>query len=133
MDIKTLSATLGHQSVSTSLNVYSHVNNRMREQAAKKIDRRVARMGDCDSDEPEADKTAEVPVFTPYKGKIRRRGTGCVSRINDGLWEGRYSPRNPDGARACYTVYAKSKEECEDLLAEMIEKVKKERKGSPTS
>ncbi|MBR4744072.1 MAG: site-specific integrase [Oscillospiraceae bacterium] len=133
MDIKTLSATLGHQSVSTSLNVYSHVNNRMREQAARKIDRRVARTGDCDSDEPEADKTAEVPVFTPYKGKIRRRGTGCVTRINDGLWEGRYSPRNKDGTRACHTVYAKSEEECEAMLAEMIAKVKGERKGSPTS
>ena len=133
MDIKTLSATLGHRSVSTSLNVYSHVNDRMREQAAKKIDRRVARGGDCDGDEPEADKTAEPQVFAPYRGKIRRRGTGCVSRINDGLWEGRYSPRNLDGVRACHTVYAKSEEECEGLLAEMIAKVKAERKGTPTS
>ena len=133
MDIKTLSATLGHRSVSTSLNVYSHVNDRMREQAAKKIDRRVARTGDFDGDMPEADKTAEVPVFTPYRGKIRRRGTGCVSRINDGLWEGRYSPRNPDGTRACHTVYAKSEEECEAMLAEMIARVKGERKGNPAS
>ena len=133
MDIKTLSATLGHQSVSTSLNVYSHVNNRMREQAAKKIDRRVARTGDFDGEEPEEDKRAEPQVFAPYRGKIRRRGTGCVSRINDGLWEGRYSPRNPDGTRACHTVYAKSEEECEALLAEMIARVKGERKGNPTS
>ena len=72
-------------------------------------------------------------MFAPYKGKIRRRGTGCVSRINDGLWEGRYSPRNPDGTRACHTVYAKSEGECGAMLAEMIAKVKGERKGTPTS
>ena len=145
MDIKTLSATLGHESVSTALNVYTHVNDSMREQAAAKIDRRVAdhRVGAgsaCDDGQPETgtdaevpSKAAEPPVFAPYRGKIRRRGAGCVSRINEGLWEGRYSPRNPDGTRACHTVYAKSEEECEAMLAEMIEKVKGERKGSPTS
>ena len=140
MDIKTLSATLGHESVSTALNVYTHVNDSMREQAAAKIDRRVARGGDCGGGQPETgtdteapSKATEPPTFEPYKGTIRRRGTGCVSRIGDNLWEGRYSPRNPDGTRACHTVYAMSEEECEGLLAEMIEKVKGERKGSPTS
>ncbi len=130
MDIKTLSATLGHESVSTALNVYTHVNDSMREQAAAKIDCRVARTGDCDGDTPETDKAAEDPVFAPYRSKIRRRGTGCVTRINDGLWEGRYSPRNKDGTRSCHTVYAKSEEECEAMLAEMIAKVKEERKGA---
>ncbi|MCR5681502.1 MAG: site-specific integrase [Clostridiales bacterium] len=140
MDIKTLSATLGHESVSTTLNVYTHVNDSMREQAAAKIDRRVARGGDYDGGQPETGtdaetpaKPAEPPAFAPYKGKIRRRGTGCVSRIGDNLWEGRYSPRNPNGTRACHTVYAKSEEECEAMLAEMIERVKTERKGSPAS
>ena len=106
MDIKTLSATLGHESVSTALNVYTHVNDSMREQAAAKIDRRVARGGDCDggqletgTDTTDPAKSAEPPAFAPYKGKIRRRGTGCVSRIGDSVWEGRYSPRNPDGTR----------------------------------
>ena len=56
-----------------------------------------------------------------------------MSQINDHLWEGRYSPRNPDGTRDVHTVYAHSEEECEGMLAEMIEKVKGERKGSPTS
>ena len=140
MDIKTLSATLGHESVSTALNVYTHVNDSMREQAAAKIDRRVARGGDYDSGQPEtgtdtADpaKSAEPPAFAPYRAKIRRRGTGCVSQIGDDLWEGRYSPRNLDGTRACHTVYAKSEEECEAMLAEMVERVKEERKGTPTS
>jgi len=140
MDIKTFSATLGHESVSTALNVYTHVNDSMREQAAAKIDRRVARGGDCDGGQPETGtdttdtaKSAEPPAFKPYKGTIRRRGTGCVSKIGDSLWEGRYSPRNPNGTRACHTVYAKSEEECEAMLAEMIERVKEERKGTSTS
>ena len=140
MDIKTLSATLGHESVSTALNVYTHVNDSMREQAAAKIDRRVARGGDCESGQPETGtdttdsaKSAEPPAFEPYKGKIRRRGTGCVSRIGDSLWEGRYSPQNPDGTRENRTVYAHSEEECEAMLAEMIARVKGERKETPTS
>ena len=140
MDIKTLSATLGHESVSTALNVYTHVNDSMREQAAAKIDRRVARTSDCDGGQPETGtdttdpaKSEEPPAFAPYKSKIRRRGTGCVSRISDSLWEGRYSPRNLDGTRACHTVYAHSEEECEAMLAEMIERVKGERKGTSTS
>ena len=140
MDIKTLSATLGHESVSTALNVYTHVNDSMREQAAAKIDRRVARTGDCGGGQPETgtdaevpSKPAEPPAFEPYRAKIRRRGTGCVSRIGDNLWEGRYSPRNPDGTRDIHTIYAHSEEECEAMLAEMIAKVKGERKGSPAS
>lgn len=64
-------------------------------------------------------------------GKIRLRGTGCVSRIGDGLWEGRYSPRNPDGTRDNRTVYARSEAECETMPAERIERVKEERKGPP--
>ena len=35
--------------------------------------------------------------------------------------------RKSHGTRSCHTVYAKSEEECEGLLAEMIEKVKGER------
>ncbi len=41
--------------------------------------------------------------------------------------------RKSHGTRACHTVYAKSEEECEGLLAEMITRVKGERRGRPTS
>ena len=30
--------------------------------------------------------------FQPYMGKVRKPGTGCISQINDHLFEGRYSP-----------------------------------------
>lgn len=38
MDVKTLSAVVGHQSSSTTLNVYTHVTKAMERQAAAKID-----------------------------------------------------------------------------------------------
>lgn len=37
--------------------------------------------------------------FTPYKPKIRKPGTGCVTMINDHLYEGRYTPTNAYGKR----------------------------------
>ena len=65
------------------------------------------------------------PKFEPYKGKIRKPGTGCVTMINDHLYEGRFSPR-VNGKRIAKNIYAKTREECEEKLAEMIERVKKD-------
>lgn len=42
------------------------------------------------------------------------------------LWEGSYFPRLPNGKRKKFNVYARTREECEKLLAEMIEEKKKE-------
>ncbi len=50
-----------------------------------------------------------------------------MSRINDTTWEGRYSPRLPDGKRDQHVIYAHSEEECERMLAEMIREVKGQR------
>ena len=41
-------------------------------------------------------------------------------------WEGRYSPMWPDGKKHTRNVYAKTREECEQLLAELIEQMKAE-------
>lgn len=60
------------------------------------------------------------------KGQRRKAGTGCVSQINEVLWEGRYSPIWPDGKKHPRSIYAHSKEECERLLAELILEVKAE-------
>ena len=43
MDIKTLSTILGHVSCATTLNTYSHVTDEMRQRAAVKIDRGIAK------------------------------------------------------------------------------------------
>ena len=70
-------------------------------------------------------QTSEIEEnFEPWKPKVRKSGTGCVYQINDHLWEGGYFPRLPDGKRKKFNVYAKTREECENLLAEMIEKKK---------
>lgn len=46
--------------------------------------------------------------------------------INDHLYEGRYTPTNAYGKRESHNIYAKTREECEEKLAEMIERVKKD-------
>ena len=62
--------------------------------------------------------------FSAYTGKIRKPGTGGIYELNDHLYEGRYSPTNAQGKREVHTVYAKTKEECETLLQQMITEVK---------
>ena len=42
MDIKTLSAMIGHVSAETTLNIYSHITDTMQQQAAARIDREIA-------------------------------------------------------------------------------------------
>ena len=41
MDVKTLSAMIGHISAETTLNIYSHITDNMRRQAAIRIDRGI--------------------------------------------------------------------------------------------
>ncbi len=71
-------------------------------------------------------KEPEPPEFTPYKPPRRRPGTGCASRLNEHLWEGRYSPIWPDGKKHSRNVYAKTEAECEEKLKALIREMKKE-------
>ncbi len=41
MDVKTLSATIGHVSSVTTLDIYSHITDTMQRQAAVHIDRKI--------------------------------------------------------------------------------------------
>ena len=43
MDIKTLSAIIGHNSVETTLNIYTHITDEMQKSAAKKIGQNLRR------------------------------------------------------------------------------------------
>ncbi len=125
MDIKTLSTIIGHVSSSTTLNVYAHITDEMRRTAAVKIDQGI---GKVDSEiEPGAAPRKPAPsTFQAHKGQRRKAGTGCVTQINEKLWEGRYSPVWPDGKKHARNVYAHSEEECEKLLADMIAEMKAE-------
>lgn len=125
MDVKTLSTIIGHVSTATTLNVYAHVTDEMRKTAAAKIDRGIAK-SEISQDIDTAPRKPAPSTFRPYKGQRRKPGTGCVSQINENLWEGRYSPKLPNGARLVRNVYAHSEKECEQKLAELIVQTKAE-------
>ena len=125
MDIKTLSTIIGHVSSSTTLNVYAHVTDEMRRTAAVKIDQGIGK-ADPKIEAGAAPQKPAPSTFQAHKGQRRKAGTGCVTQINEKLWEGRYSPIWPDGKKHARNVYAHSKTECEKLLAEMIAEMKAE-------
>ena len=125
MDIKTLSTIIGHVSSSTTLNVYAHVTDEMRRTAAMKIDQGIGR-AEPQTEAVTAPQRPAPSTFQAHKGHRRTPGTGCISQINDHLWEGRYSPIWPDGKKHARNVYAHSEEKCEMLLAEMILEMKAE-------
>ena len=123
MDIKTLSAIIGHVSSATTLNVYAHVSDEMRQRAADRIDRGIA--GVEPPTNPKPNRQAAATHFQAVKGKYRKPGTGCVSQINDHLWEGRYSPK-VNGKRMARNIYAPTEAECEEKLAVLIAEMKQE-------
>ncbi len=136
MDVKTLACTIGHESVETTLNVYAHISEKMKMDAADRIDNAIgtatgekfALCGEKEKDEQlleNSSKRAIQTVFEPYKPKYRRRGTGSVHQVNENTWEGRYTP-TVNGKRIARNVYAHSEQECEQKLAELIHEMKAE-------
>ena len=133
MDVKTLSAMLGHVSAATTLDIYTHITDDMRLTAAANIDRCIGKAAPQDDTSEPGRKTAPATTekpsmtdFKPYVGRKRRSGTGCVSEINDHLFEGRYSPKWPDGKKHARNVYAHTCEECEEKLKVLIVEMKAE-------
>ena len=109
--------------------IYTHITDNMQRSAADKIERGFGRNeGTLGGDGQTPDRAPETPVrakFEPYKGKIRKPGTGCVTMINDHLYEGRFSPR-VNGKRIAKNIYATTREECEEKLKVLIAEMKKE-------
>jgi hypothetical protein len=129
MDVKTLSAMIGHVSAATTLDVYSHLTDKMQMQASINIDRKIggtdAKMPEEKTPDHDAEKPPQ-PKFEPKKGKIRKSGTGCIYQVSENVWEGSYSPRLPNGKRKKFNVYAETRAQCEVKLAEMIAEKKAE-------
>lgn len=96
----------------------------MQRSAADKIEwgfgRNEGTLGGDGQTPDQAQKTPVRAKFEPYKGKIRKPGTGCIFRISEKKWEGSYSPKLPNGRRKEFNIYADTREECEEKLAEMI-------------
>jgi len=114
----------------TTLDIYLHSTEEMQRQAAKKIDGGITQNnGSSAEDEQTPDQDTNEPCkpkFEAVENKIRRAGTECLYQVSKNLWEVSYFPRLPDGKRKKFNVYAKTREECEVLLAEMIQKMKAE-------
>ena len=130
MDIKTLSAVIGHVSTATTIDIYSHITETMQVQAANRIEQGIGR-GEAFTPQEDPSRgtppAQEIPQpFQPYRGKIRKSGTGGIYEINDHLYEGRYTPTNAQGKREVHTVYAKTREEVEPLLEQMIAEVREQ-------
>ena len=123
MDVKTLSAIIGHVSAKTTLNIYTHITNEMQENAAASIDRGIAK---AEISRQKAEAASEAQRFEPYTPPRRRPGTGYIKQLKEDLWEGRYSPVWPDGKKHSRNVYGHTREECEEKLAKLILQMKAE-------
>ena len=127
VDVKTLSAMLGHVSSATTLDIYTHITDDMRHSAAANIDHGIGKAepqdGSTSAVQPEKPRMTD---FKPYTGHKRKPGTGCMSKINDYLYEGRYSPMWPDGKKHAKNVYAKTSAECEEKLKALIAEMRAE-------
>ena len=133
MDVKTLSAMLGHVSAATTLDIYTHITDDMQRSAAVNIDCGIGKAEPQESGSEPRQETAQAQAekpsmtdFKPYLGKMRKPGTGCITEINDHLFEGRYSPMWIDGKKHSRNVYAHTREECEEKLKVLIEEMKAE-------
>lgn len=126
MDVKTLSAMLGHVSAATTLDIYTHITDDMQRTAAANIDRGIGKAappeGGSEPGQETAPASPEKPRMTDFKPVMSRRraGTGCITQINDHLFEGRYSPMWIDGKKHSRNVYTHTREECEEKLKALI-------------
>ena len=133
MDVKTLSAMLGHVSAATTLDIYTHITDDMQRTAAANIDRGIGKATPPEGSSAPGQETApgqpDKPRMTDFKPVLpsrRRAGTGCISSKGPNLWEGRYSPMWIDGKKHSRNVYAHTREECEEKLKVLIVEMKAE-------
>ncbi len=133
MDVKTLSAMLGHVSAATTMDIYTHITDDMQRTAAANIDRGIGKVAPQEGDSavgqenaPGQDEKPRMTDFQPVLPARRRAGTGCISQINDHLYEGRYSPMWVNGKKLSRNVYAHTREECEEKLKVLIAEMKAE-------
>lgn len=97
----------------------------MKKQAAVSIDQGIGKV------ESQATAQAMSPQktmtdFQPVKGKRRRHGTGNIRQNSANCWIGQFSVIWPDGVKRTRYVSAKTEEECEERLAELIVEMKAE-------
>ncbi len=67
MDVKTLSATIGHVSAATTLDIYSHMTDTMQIQAAVSIDRKI---GGTNARMPVVEQTPKETAKLPVNARV---------------------------------------------------------------
>lgn len=80
MDVKTLSATIGHVSSATTLDIYSHITDTMQRQAAVHIDRKI---GGTDAQMPTIARKERKGKERYLPGRIH-----AVQAENTQTWDG---------------------------------------------
>ena len=125
MDVKTLSTIIGHISSRTTLNVYAHVTDEMKQKAAVTIDRGIGKAEPQET--PQAPPPKTMTEFQPAQRSRRRPGTGYIKQIHEHRWSGRCTMTWPDGSTRIRTISGKTEEECEEKLATLIAEMKAER------
>lgn len=124
MDVKTLSTIIGHISSRTTLNVYTHVTDEMKQKAAVTIDRGI---GKAEPQEvPQTPQSKTMTDFQPAERTRRKPGTGHIKQIHEHRWSGRCTMTWPDGTTRIRTISGKTEEECEEKLAKLIAEMKAE-------
>lgn len=121
IDVKTLADILGHNTVETALDTYTHITSEMQIQSAITIDKKIA--GIKHSEEKTGLQVNRD--FKPNEGKKRKSGKGYVKQLSSNCWQGRYSPI-VNGKRETYNIYATTEKECEEKLAALIKETKNE-------
>lgn len=119
IDVKTVADILGHNTVETALDTYTHITNEMQNQSAHTIDRKFAGIRNTE-------ENTDLQInrdYIPNHGKKRRSGTGYIKQLSPNCWQGRYSPV-VDGKRIYYNIYAATEEECEKKLEQLIKEKK---------
>lgn len=126
MDVKSLSAVLGHMSSDVTLDIYAHITTDMQKEAAYSIDRGIGKVQEpYPTLENTRRETQQEDAFVSVTNAPRRKpGMGCITEVNDHLYEGRWSPKWIDGSRISRNVYATTREECEVKLAQLIRESK---------
>ena len=117
MDVKTLSTIIGHISSRTTLNVYAHVTDEMKQKAAVTIDRSIGKAEPQET--PQAPPAKTMTEFRPDQRSRRRPGTGYIKQIHEHRWSGRCTMTWPDGTTRIRTISGKTEEKLAALIAEM--------------
>ena len=126
VDAKALSGILGHTNASFTLDTYTHVTPDMQAEAAAKIGRGLD--NEVREESAQSQQSA-AEDFQPVLKKTRKPGTGCITQINDHLFEDRYSPTWPDGTEHSKCVYAHTRKECKAKLKMLIQQMNTERQA----